>query len=242
MKKTIQCFLVVLIGLYAQSGFAQTIDTSRNETLFDKKFYWGITFNNSWSKVTGNVEPYFTKPSLGGGFKFDYYFTHNVGISWGLNFQQRGSGIKTPDNVATTGDGDSTNRLRLRFNSLDLPIALVFRGKSGAFKNPDIKFTGGLGITPQYNFRTTRFFASVEDGFHNFDDNSDHYYRFGLSVDANFGLAINASNSAIFQPEIIVGYGLNNIHRGSGLFPEGTTGHNFLLGIRLSFMFSNYKY
>lgn len=233
--------IILFLSLCAISAKAQFADTTLTQSIFDNKFYWGFTFNNSWTNVLGKNEPYFIKPSLGGGFKMDYYFAKNIGITAGFTYQQRGAGIKSPESDPDElGNPDSTNRLRLRFNSFEIPLALIFRSKNPVGKGQGVRWTGGIGLTPQWVFRSTRIFFSVEDGFHIIDQVNKDYAQFKASVDGNFGIYINAGNSAIFQTDLLLSYGLVDVNRTTRF---GTSkGNDLLIGLRISFLYSKLKF
>jgi hypothetical protein len=236
--------ILLFLSLWANIAFAQEKDSTRLKDIFDNQFYWGFTFNNSWTNVLGNNEPYFAKPSLGGGFKMDYFFSSdkNMGISTGLTYQQRGAGIKTPESDPDAlGDPDSTNRLRLRFNTLEIPTALIFRSKNPVGKGQGVRWTGGIGITPQWVFKSTRIFFSVEDGFHVLNKVTKEYAQFKASVDGNFGIYINAGNSAVFQTDLLVSYGLVNVLKDEKVFGNAK-GNDFLIGLRIAFLYSRWKF
>ncbi|MDX2303240.1 MAG: hypothetical protein NW226_10590 [Microscillaceae bacterium] len=235
--------IILFLCLCTWVAQAQVKDSTAISSIYDQNFYWGLTFNNSWTDVLGDIEPYFMKPSLGGGFKTDYYFTKskNIGFSAGFTYQQRGAGIKTFDVAPEAlGDPDSTNRLRLRFNSFEIPLAFIFRSKNPVGKGQGVRWTGGVGITPQWVFRTTRIFFSVEDGFHIINYVTKDYAQIKASVDANFGVYINAGNSAVFQTDLLVSYGLTNILNNDALFGNEKS-KDLMVGIRLSFLYSRFK-
>lgn len=213
-------------------------------SIFDHRFYWGVTFNNSWTGISGQFEPYFAKPSLGGGFKTDYYFSKakNIGLTTGFTFQQRGVGIKTYDlNPSQVGDVDSTHRLRLRFNSFEIPIALIFRSKKPIGSGEVVRFVGGIGLTPQWVFRSTRIFLSIEDGFHNIVHVTKDYAQLKASLDGSFGMYFNAGNSALLQADLIASYGLVNDLKNKNFFGN-SKGHDYQIGIRITFLYARFKF
>lgn len=121
---------------------------------------------------------YFYKPSLGLKFQLDYFFNKNWGINAAIAYQQRGVGIYTPDFIKTVGDPDSTHRYRLRLNSFELPILLIYRQDKPIIGGT--RFTAGLGAVPAFIAKAETIFHSVEDGFHINENVSSQYRRFDM--------------------------------------------------------------
>jgi hypothetical protein len=192
--------------------------------------YWGLVFNNGWSSIS-NTPDGFYKPSLGGGVRLDYYFTKNMGLSLGVNFQQRGTGLKTPDYDSSLGNADSTNRLRLRFNCLDLPVSFLYRSNA-LFGGKGVKLILGAGITPQFNLKANRIFISAEDGFHDIQDVSKDYYAFDAPLNASAGFLVNAGNSSAFLVDLFAQFGLVNVYE-----KTSQSGQNRYFGIRIAWLF-----
>ncbi len=217
---------------------AQLMDTlpEMSPEYFMKKLRWGVSFNQSFSTITGSIAPfdYFTKPSLGGGLETEYFFNKNIGIGSGFIFQQRGVGIYTTDVVKEVGDADSTHRQRLRFNCLDLPIRLVFRSGKGLSKGN--RWSGNIGIIPMYSFKTNSIFHSIEDGFHQIEDWGDRFKKFDLAASLSFGLNINAGDAALLQLHLYASYGLLNTYNNTALFGQAK-GNHLLFGLKASALF-----
>ncbi len=235
MKKII---LIVCGFLCLGIAQAQLMDTlpEFSPEYFKKNFRCGVAFNQSFSGIIGSDLPhdYFIKPSLGGGIETEYFFSKNIGIGSGFLFQQRGAGIYNPDVVKEVGDPDSTHRQRLRFNCLDLPIRLVFRGDKGMTKGN--RWSGSIGVIPMYSFATNSVFHSIEDGFHQIDDWSSDFKKFDLAASASFGLNINAGDAALLQIQLYASYGLLNTYNNKTLF--GTAkGNHLLFGLKLASLF-----
>lgn len=206
-------------------------DTLPKPSVLDKKMYWGFTFLNGLSSVTNNSE-HFYKPSIGAGFKLDYYFTKSIGFSAGIGYQQRGTGVLTPDFDKSLGNPDSTYRLRMRFNSLELPLAVIYKSPKGIFGGNGVRFMAGVGLTPQFNFQTTRFFNSAEDGFHDIQDVSSDYYRFDASLDGNAGLLISVGGASVFLVDLLAQFGTQNVYRNSP-----NSGQNRYVALRIAWLF-----
>lgn len=235
MKKIILIVCGFLCFGIAQAQLMDTLPEFSPE-YFKKKFRCGVAFNQSFSGIIGSDLPhdYFIKPSLGGGIETEYYFNKNIGIGSGFLFQQRGAGIYNPDVVKEVGDPDSTHRQRLRFNCLDLPIRLVFRGNKGMTKGN--RWSGSIGVIPMYSFATNSVFHSIEDGFHKIDDWTADFKKFDLAASASFGLNINAGDAALLQIQFYASYGLLNTYNNQTLF-GAAKGNHLLFGLKLATLF-----
>ncbi len=225
---------VVILLTTASLAEAQQRDSVKEKSIWDKKFYWGATFNNALANIVGSDLPqeYFSRPSIGGSLKTEYYFTKNIGATIGVTFQAKGAGIITPDVFNGLGDPDSTHRARIKFYNLEIPIAVIFRGFE------PIKGTrvhAELGVIPSKIIESKYIFLSVEDGFHLIEDHSDRYYKTDLFIHASLGLDINAGNSCIFQIDLYGNWGTANVYN-TNFFPN-KNGRNQLYGIRLGWLF-----
>lgn len=205
------------------------------ELFRSKKFYWGITFSQNFSQIKYDSDTitYFRKPSLAGGMRFEYYPIEFLGISVGFNYAQRGAGIKVRDDVKDLGDPDSTNRTRLRFNTLDFPIQLVFRSP---FITERWRLHAGIGIAPVINFKTNRVFHSVEDGFHLEENQSGLYFKSDFDINFSLGVNIDVTGAAILQVHLVGGMGTANIYNSAATFGNAT-GKNNYFGLRLAALF-----
>lgn len=229
--------LVGLLCLMAIVSSAQTVslpDTTAKKTKWDKKFYYGVTFNNSWATIKGNNLPnnYFWKPSVGASLRTEYYFHKNVGISLGIQYQQKGSGIITEDKVKTLGDPDSTYRGRIKLHALEIPISIVVRSNE-IIRNT--RFHGSLGIAPMKNFKSNYVFYSVEDGFHFIQNQKERYYKSDLSLTGSLGIDINAGNACIFQVHFYGTWGTKNAYN-TDFYPNAN-GKTKVIGVRLGWLF-----
>lgn len=205
----------------------------RFKKIWDRKFNYGITFQMAWSAISEDgTADYFRKPSHGVGIRVTYFPIKYVGLGFGAQYMQRGAGIKTPDVDHGLGNPDSTNRLRLRMHSVELPFQLLLRSPS---ISSWLRFSGGIGIAPVFVLKTGSIFHSVEDGFHDMQDRSASYYLFDLDIPFSAGIEINASDAAIFQLHAIGSIGTQNVYRPSA-FPNAN-GKNNYYGIRLSVLF-----
>jgi hypothetical protein len=224
-------FLLLSLKMLAQT-YPDT--TATKKTIFDKKFFWGGSFNNAITSIKGDNLPndYFFKPALGLTLKAEYFFHKNIGVGLGFSYNQKGSGILTPDLDKSLGDPDSTHRARIKTNGLEIPIVLILR--SGEFFN-GLRIHGEIGIAPMKNALSKYVFYSVEDGFHVIENQSDRYYKSDLSVSAVLGADFNAANACVFQVHFYGNWGTKNVYN-SDAYP-GANGKNVLYGIRLGWMF-----
>jgi hypothetical protein len=246
MKKLL--FLLVLLSAFTQV-FAQKNNTTAKpdilkdtatveKNMFAKKWYFGGSFNNCWTTIKGSdlTEEHFTKPSLGFTLKAEYVSKSGLGANIGFGYQQRGAGIKTEDVVKDLGDPDSTNRLRLRFNTIDFPISILFRTPKDVFGLGNTKWFVSAGIVPSWNHYTRRIFISAEDGFHGLEDASSSYYTFDVPISLETGLDIQVPNSGIFQVHVVGQWGTQNVFDNKTRFGEDN-GKNRLMGIKVGWMF-----
>jgi hypothetical protein len=227
--------LALLTLLQVGVVFGQTApDTLKRKEIFDKKFFWGGSFNNALTIFKGSNMPdeYFWKPALGVTLKAEYYFHKNIGVSVGFTYQQKGAGIITPDFDKSLGDPDSTHRARIKTNALEIPLVLILR--SGDFIR-GVRLHGEIGITPMKNRLSKHMFMSVEDGFHVVENQSDRYYKKDIPIQAVFGVDMNAGNACVFQVHLFGNWGTKNVFN-TATYP-GANGKNVLYGIRLGWMF-----
>lgn len=230
---------LLLVGIAtmtnAQSTSQSSFDTALvKKSRWDKKFFWGVSFNTSWAKITGTNLPneYFWRPTTGASLRAEYFFHKNIGISVGIQYQQRGSGIITPDFVKTLGDPDSTYRARIKMVTLEVPICLVLR--SGEIIQ-GVRFQASGGISPVHNFESKFTQFSVEDGFHVKIVQNERYYKNDLAFIASAGIDINAANATIFQIHFYGSWGTKNVFN-TNAFPNAD-GRSNVLGFRLGWMF-----
>ncbi len=221
---------VLVAGVHAQTK----LDTLLKKSIWDKKLYWGITFNNSWTTIKGDNLPntYFWKPSVGASAKVEYFFHKNFGVIVGIQYQQKGSGIITPDLNKTLGDPDSTYRARIKLHALEVPIAVIVRSGE-VIKNT--RFQGSVGIAPMHNFKSKFVQYSVEDGFHVLELQNDRYYKSDLSITASAGIDINAGNACLFQIHFYGTWGTKNVYNSD--FYANANGKTCVLGLKLGWMF-----
>lgn len=235
MRKYIFLFILGGLIIATHHSYAQ-VDSLAKATAQYKKFHWGIHFNNYWSSIEGsNVPEYFYKPSLGYFIKAEYYFTNMLGISAGIGLQQRGAGIINRNQAEVPlGGRDSTYRERLRMNYIDVPVMLSIRNPQ-PIKGGDVRLAGSFGIVPQYMVNTTQIFHSVEDGFHEYINQTDNLTRMDLGLIASAGVDIFAG-STVFQVRLVGNWGTRNVYNNAVVYP-GYSGKNRMYGIQVGFMF-----
>lgn len=222
--------------LLAATSLLAQVDSLQNAKSEHKKIYWGATFNNYWSSFEGqNLPDYFYKPSLGTTLKAEYYFTEFLGISAGVGWQQRGTGIinRNKEEIPLGGK-DSTYRERLRLNYLDLPILLVLR-MPVPIAGGDVRIAGSVGIQPQHMFKAIQIFHSVEDGFHEITEHTQDIRKTDMAYVASVGVDIFAG-ATILQVRFSGNWGTRNVFSNPEVYP-GYTGKNRTYGIQLGFMF-----
>lgn len=227
-------FTLVILLMTAFSARAQNSDSAKVKSIWDKKFFWGVTLNNALTTIDGTNLPqeYFSRPTVGGSIKTEYYFSKYIGATIGVGFIAKGAGIITPDLYSGLGDPDSTHRARIKFYSLEVPIAIIFRGFEPI---KGTRIHAELGIIPSKIIESKYIFLSVEDGFHLIEDHSDRYYKTDLSLHASLGLDVNAGSSCIFQVDFYGNWGTANVYN-PAFFPN-QNGRNQLYGIRLGWLF-----
>jgi hypothetical protein len=226
--------VVILILAVVKVASAQLDTTTVEKDLFHKRFFWGASFNNAVTIFKGDQLPnkYFWKPALGVTLKAEYYFHKNIGVGIGFTYQQKGAGIITPDFDKSLGNPDSTHRARIKTNALEIPVVLIFR--SGQIVR-GLQLHAEVGVAPMKNALSKYVFYSVEDGFHDIENQSDRYYKMDMTMLAMFGVDINAGNASVFQVHFFGNWGTKNVYN-TNVFP-GADGKNVLYGIRLGWMF-----
>ena len=248
MKKFSYLTIILLLSLSSQIVFSQEKDEVKEQILaegnvknvFDKKFRWGISWNQYWSTIKGSnlPETYFAKPSVGLNLRAEYYFFSFAGVGAGFGVQQRGAGIITQDNYGGSFthpwepnyDPDSTYRLRLRMNTIEVPITLLLRTPFDVVKG--VRLSGALGVVWIKNGYVKTFFNKPEDGFHTITDVSKDYLSNDLAVQASLGADINAAESCVLQVHFVYSKGTENIYK------TGTSnGQTELYGVRVAWLF-----
>ncbi|TAF64814.1 MAG: PorT family protein [Cytophagales bacterium] len=237
---------ILLLGIFSllfwgnihAQNFPFDTAQSNNKSIYDKKILIGLQFNQSFTSLNIGEQPraYFFKPSIGIGLRLNYYFAKKWGLAIGIDYQQRGTGVKNPDFEGGLGNPDSTNRERLRFNCLEIPIHLLYRSASPIFKNQNMRWSLFVGIAPSYNLQASDVFHSIEDGFHQVVYVTDLYARFDAIAQMGIGLEFQAGYGTLFQLHLIGNLGLLNVYNSEITFGKYSA-RNSAFGLRLGFMF-----
>lgn len=226
MKTINKITTVILLTLFgsvsvlAQNKQADKLSEKRSNP-FEKKFRWGISGNQYWGNIKGQSLPetYFAKPCIGYNLRTEYYPVSFVGISVGAGFQQRGAGIINPDKSGGSFthpwenlpfDPDSTYRERLRFYTIEVPVALIIRSPKDLIKGVRPSASVGLNFIKVKQVRDV--FLSVEDGFHSDVPVTADYLNRDLGYQFSFGADIDAGGSGLFQVHLVYTKGTKNIY------------------------------
>ncbi len=232
--KAINILIAVLLvsGKLMCQNFVAPKDDIKSSA-FEKKFFWGFTYTQSWSTIKGSNLPssYFGKASVGLQVSAEYYLLDFLGVSVGAGYQQRGTGIINKN----TGPVDSTYRERLRFNSFEIPLAVILRTPKDVIKG--LRFSGSLGIVPIINRNSMHAIpkSSVEPNVYDLDvtkDVSASYFKNDMALQLTAGPEIDMAGNQVIKVQFYYSQGTTNVYTaGQG------TGHNQNVGIRLGWMF-----
>jgi len=217
---------------------------------FEKKFRWGVNYNQYWSSINGDAQAaYFLKPSIGGGLRAEYYFTSFLGVGLSAGYQQRGAGINhtdvtggafshpwafvdTPEGYRS-GDPDSTHLERLRFNTIEFPLTLLLRTPKDLFQQ-GMRLSAAAGPTLVHVVSVNQTFQSIVDGFHPYNYVTDNYITNDLGYQLSIGAEFDSGGGgkSIFQVHFVYTQGTKNI------FAKGQAdGRLVTYGVRLSWLF-----
>jgi hypothetical protein len=246
MKKIIYLSAILLVSLgVTQKTIAQEkekiLAEGDEKKMFDKKFMWGLSWNQYWGTIEGENLPkeYFTKPCIGGGVRAEYYPLSFIGVGVGVGIQQRGAGIINVDNYGGSfthpwepnPDLDSTYLERLRFNTIEIPVSLLLRTPKEVIKG--VKLSGAAGLVFINNTSVIDFFNKPDDGFHTSTDVTKDYISSDLGYQMSFGADIVAAQSCILQVHLVYSKGTKNIYKtGAG------NGQVETYGFRVSWLFN----
>lgn len=235
MKKIIQLisfFSLLLLSqevLSQQKVKEQIMAAGTLQDALDKKFHWGISYQQYWSTITGETQSsYFIKPSIGFNLRAEYYFNSFIGVGLGVGFQQRGAGINhtdvtggafshpwvfvnTPEGYRS-GDPDSTHLDRLRFSTIEFPLTLLLRTPKD-FLQQGMRLSGAVGPTLIHTSRVNQTYQSVIDGFHPYNWVTDNYVRNQFGYQASLGLDIDSGGGkSVFQVHLVYTQTLTNVY------------------------------
>ena len=225
--------MLIFFGTKAFTQFKAPTSLVTKTHIFNRKVLLGFTFNSSWSNYTDCKDSSFYRPSLGGGFRAEYYFKPYLGISIGTNIQQRGMGVYTKDLDNSIGNPDSTGRLRYRMTTFDFPVQLIYRHPKEILPNTRLTISAGVDFCKIYNVQ--RIWKSVEDGINKNADITKTFSSFDMPIRAGFGLDCAVGHGSLFRAQF---YGeISN----KKLYTNPITGlhsnQQILLGIDLSVLF-----
>lgn len=79
-------------------------------------------------------------------------------------------------------------------------------------------------------------FHSVEDGFHDYRDMTNDFYKTDFFTHVSAGLDLNSGSQTLFQVHVYWQKGQKNIYRADGAL-HGFTGYNQAFGLQLSFFY-----
>ncbi len=220
----------------------EIIAAGKIEDVFDKKFRFGLSYHFYWGTIKGNDLPdrYFAKPCVGFNFRAEYYPLSFAGAGLGIGYQQRGTGVRNPDNFGGSFahpwvkpnlvETDSTYAQKLRINTFEIPLTLLLRTPNEVIKG--IRLSAAAGITWIHNFRTNDIWMDVVGGFHEERFVTSQYLRDDLGYQLSFGGDINAGHANVFQVHFVYTKGMKNIYAaGQG------DGRQVTLGLRTAFLF-----
>jgi Outer membrane protein beta-barrel domain len=227
--------IIGLIFMLALAGnvLAQTPPEEKpRPSVFAKKLRWGLAYDTYFSTIKGSspAASYFTKPSLGFQVTATYFPLSFIGFEAGAGFQQRGAGIT---NKQKPFNSDSTYTERLRFNTIEIPLAVILRTPNDIIKG--VRLSGSVGLLPMFNIRSNDVFNSYEAGLSSLDHTnnvSSSYYKNDLGYQFAFGPEIDSGGSGIFKVQFIYTAGTKNVYSNN----QGTA-HNQTIGFRLGVMF-----
>jgi hypothetical protein len=244
MRRISYLLAVLSLSLFSIEAFSQDKEKITAEadvkSALDKKFNWGIGFHQYWGTIKGTDLPkeYFAKPCFGASLRAEYYPLPFIGVGIGLGIQQRGAGIKNQDNYGGSythqwepnSDPDSTYRERLRMNTIELPVSLLFRTPHDIIKG--VRLSGAVGIVWINNNNVKDFWHRPEDGLHTIVDVSNEYLKNDFAYQMSFGADINAAESCTFQVHLVYTKGTGNVYE-TGL----GNGQTETYGLRVSWLF-----
>jgi hypothetical protein len=229
MKKII-IVITFLFGVNLAYGQAPTIEKPEPK---EDKFRWGFTFLNVWSDVKGTTPETFSKPSLGGNVKVEYYPFDFLGFTAGVGYQQRGYGVILPD-TGFVAPSINTYRNRIRMNSVEFPIGLILKTPK-PIAGGSTWLMASVGVSPLYMFEANDVYLSVEDGFHIVKDVTNSFNQSDVPIFVSIGPEIDTS-AGFLQVQLIGSFGTSEIYTDVNN-PNGYFGKNRYLGFSIGCTF-----
>lgn len=199
----------------------------------EDKLRFGFTFFNVWSTVKGNTPEIFTKPSLGGNLKMEYYPLDFLGITAGVGYQQRGFGLTLPD-TGFVAPSLNTYRNRIRTNNIEFPIGIILKTPK-PIAGGSTWLMATVGVSPLYMFEANDVYLSVEDGFHIVKDVTSSFNQSDIPIFVSIGPEIDTS-AGFLQVQFIGSFGTSEVFTGINN-PNGYTGKNRFLGFSIGCTF-----
>ena len=199
----------------------------------EDKLRFGFTFFNVWSTVKGNTPEIFTKPSLGGNLKMEYYPLDFLGITAGVGYQQRGFGLTLPD-TGFVAPSLNTYRNRIRTNNVEFPIGIILKTPK-PIAGGSTWLMATIGVSPLYMFEANDVYLSVEDGFHIVKDVTSSFNQSDMPIFVSIGPEIDTS-AGFLQVQFIGSFGTSEVFTGINN-PNGYTGKNRFLGFSIGCTF-----
>jgi Outer membrane protein beta-barrel domain len=234
---------------------AKTTPPSREDILEEKqfadafarkKFRYGISLNMYWSSIVGNdlPEEYFWKPSLGSTIHAQYNFKEWIGVSAGVGFQQSGGGIINNDvtggafskpwivnRFGTRGDPDSTYLQKLRFNNIDIPVAIELRTPKDVLQK-GWRLSGSVGLDFMKIQKVNKIWQSIVDGFHDDHYITENYISNDLGLQGTLGFDVDSGTGQMFQCQFVWMKGFNNVYK-----VDSGDGRQSYLGLRFTWLY-----
>jgi hypothetical protein len=204
MKKL---FIILLFVFGVTLAYGQEKAAEKTEPKHDK-LRWGFSFLNVWSDVKGTTPDLYTKPSLGGTLKVEYYPVEFLAITAGIGYQQRGYGLILPD-TGFVAPSINTYRNRIRTNNVEFPIGLILKTPK-PIAGGSTWLTATVGISPLRMFEASDVYLSVEDGFHVVKDVTTSFSKSDAPLFVSFGPEISTS-AGFLQVQLIGSFGSKEV-------------------------------
>lgn len=229
MKKYSLIFLLLLCSqvVLGQQKKIEKVSSPRD------KFRVGFSFLNVWSDVKGNTADLYTKPSVGGILKVEFYPLDFLGLTAGVGYQQRGYGLILPD-TGFVAPSLNTYRNRVRTNNLEFPLGLILKTPK-PIAGGSTWLMATVGITPLRMFEANDIYLSVEDGFHVIKDVTKNFNSSDSPIFVSVGPEIDTS-AGFLQVQLIGSFGRSNVFTTENN-PKGHSAKNRFFGVSIGCTF-----
>jgi len=229
MKKIIiVCALVFGVNFVYGQGVKEEKSISSKD-----KFRVGFSFLNVWSDVKGNTADLYTKPSVGGTLKVEYYPLDFLGLTAGVGYQQRGYGLILLD-TGFVAPSLNTYRNRVRTNNLEFPLGLILKTPK-PIAGGSTWLMATVGVSPLRMFEANDIYLSVEDGFHVIKDVTKNFTSSDSPIFVSIGPEIDTS-AGFLQVQLIGSFGRSNVFTTENN-PKGYSGKNRFFGLSIGCTF-----